>query len=281
MKIRKRGTIYAEGFFPSDGRWLFYRCWYTLPQRGEILAVHGACEHSGRYQDLAQDLVDQGYNFYIFDMSGHGRSEGKRAYIHKFEEYLVDIANFYGFLRTYRNMQIPFLLGHSLGGLITSLFTAWGHCPVKGLVLSGPLFNLKRPLTFFKKTMLQFLSAVYPTFYIENRIDPTLLTHDSEIVEEYLVDPMVQRYITARCCRETLKATRDVMLTARYLQVPCLILHGELDQISDVNASKAFFDKIPGDKDFYLLRGSYHELFNEIGRNQIIAKTVNWLTSKS
>ena len=87
--------IQAEGFFPSERRWLYYRRYCACGEsKGEILAIHGAAEHGGRYHELGSELAQNGYNFYILDLTGYGRSEGRRGYIHRFEDYLADIANF-------------------------------------------------------------------------------------------------------------------------------------------------------------------------------------------
>ena len=51
--VEDNNLIQAEGFFPSENRWLFYRRFYTnAPKKGDILAIHGAFEHSGRYEIL-------------------------------------------------------------------------------------------------------------------------------------------------------------------------------------------------------------------------------------
>ena len=56
-----------------------------------IVVVHGINEHSGRYGRLADDLNRRGYAVYAMDLRGHGRSDGDRALIHSFDEYLDDL----------------------------------------------------------------------------------------------------------------------------------------------------------------------------------------------
>lgn len=278
----RRRTVQKEGFFPSEGRWLFYRCWHTQPKKGEIIAIHGACEHSERYQELGNTLCQKGYDFYVFDLTGHGRSEGRRGHINYFEEYLVDIANFYGFLRIYRSMETPFLIGHSMGGLLASLFAAWGPCSVKGIILSAPLFRWASPFSFWQRQMTKLLSVFYPTCNLATNVEPSMLTHDRDIAEDYAADPLVQSFMTSRWLREIWKAMKLAPHAAEHLNMPCMVLHGEGDKLVDVEGSKAFFHKLSAkDKIFYLVPHGCHELFNELDRTKIYTVATAWLDSRS
>ncbi|MES6484246.1 alpha/beta fold hydrolase [Cutibacterium acnes] len=50
--------------------------------KGAVVIVHGAAEHSGRYDYLAKRLNDAGYSTYRFDHRGHGRSAPIRRQRH-------------------------------------------------------------------------------------------------------------------------------------------------------------------------------------------------------
>ncbi len=274
----KKSILHTEGFFPSDKRWIYYRSWRNLYPRGEIVAIHGAAEHSGRYQDIGISFAEKGYNFYICDLCGHGRSEGKRGHVQQFEDYLVDISNFYAFLRVHKKIKNPYLLGHSMGGLIATLFTAMGQCHIKGLILSGPLFKLKLPVPFWKKHLAILLSTVYPNLLVENSIDPLLLCHDQNIIQEYITDSFVYPKISVRWFAEIFRAMKNAQTCAPYIDVPSLILHGEEDGICDPEASKAFFRNLNVvKKDLYLIKGGYHEIFNEFCWMDIQDSVVEWM----
>src|SRR3954464_5233087 len=58
-----------------DGSRVQYRRW--LPGgdvRGTVQLVHGASEHSGRYDRLATGLAAEGLAVYAMDLRGHGRT---------------------------------------------------------------------------------------------------------------------------------------------------------------------------------------------------------------
>ena len=70
---------------------------YTLrgersgPPRGVVVLVHGFVEHAARYAPLAEWLVGQGFDVVAMDLRGHGRSEGARVFVRRFDDYLADL----------------------------------------------------------------------------------------------------------------------------------------------------------------------------------------------
>ena len=283
--MENKGTIIqAEGFFPSEKRWLFYRRFCTKnKKKGDLLGIHGILEHGGRYEELGTSLAKKGYNFYILDLTGHGRSQGKiRTYINSFEDYLIDIANFYAFLKVHRNMETPFLFGHSLGALLATVFSTWGKFDVKGLVLSSPLFGMKKNASLMQLLMAKCISMVYPAFSLPGNIDPNALSHDMEIVEDYITDPLVENKINAKCFLNILKAMKRIQVLSPYVKVPCVIFHGDKDSFNDLEASKRFFYSLgTNQKELYVVRDAYHEVFNEKGKEQLMDKLLEWLNTEN
>lgn len=71
-----------------DNTKLFHQCW--LPDtdtRAVLILVHGLAEHSGRYMNLVNSLVPQGFGVYALDHYGHGKSGGKRIFVPRFQVF--------------------------------------------------------------------------------------------------------------------------------------------------------------------------------------------------
>ena len=81
---------YHEAYFTtSDGIRLFQRRW--LPTR-TLWQWWSSCmgfEHSGRYADLAEGWPRMALP--SADLRGHGKSDGPRAMVYSFDEYLRDV----------------------------------------------------------------------------------------------------------------------------------------------------------------------------------------------
>lgn len=109
-----------------------------------VLYVHGYNDYF--FQDeMAQRFVDNGYNFYAVDLRKYGRSlrEGQFEYeARDMSEYFADIDSALTVIRREGNDRIV-LMGHSTGGLTTSLYChARGKdMPVDALILNSPFFE--------------------------------------------------------------------------------------------------------------------------------------------
>ncbi|MFN2304029.1 MAG: alpha/beta hydrolase, partial [Anaerolineales bacterium] len=111
---------HLDGFFTGirDTK-IFYQAW--LPDadvKAAILIVHGLGEHSGRYENVVNHFVPLGYAVYGFDLIGHGRSEGEREYVERFEDYTNILEEYIGMVKSWQGKKQLFLLGHSIGGTI-------------------------------------------------------------------------------------------------------------------------------------------------------------------
>src|ERR671916_1059100 len=81
------GELRGEG-----GLRLFTQSWLpdAEPEAVVVLA-HGAGEHSGRYEHVARRFTAEGLAVHTLDHRGHGRSEGRRAYLDRMENAVADL----------------------------------------------------------------------------------------------------------------------------------------------------------------------------------------------
>lgn len=108
-----------------------------------ILYVHGYNDYF--FQDsLARELTDSGYSFYAVDLRKYGRSlrEGQQRFqARDLNEYFPDIDSAIALMRKDGITDIS-LMGHSTGGLITSLYMENHPAPeIKRLILNSPFLD--------------------------------------------------------------------------------------------------------------------------------------------
>lgn len=267
-------------FSAYDGLQLFERS--CLPDdaapRAMVAVVHGYSEHSGRYQELSQRLTEAGYAAELFDLRGHGRSEGPRAFVRSFEEYVRDLQRFIERLRE-REPELPlFLLGHSMGGLIAAVWTLEHESELRGLALSAAPLKVNDEIHPWLQRFSPVIGALAPRLPTV-RFDDTLLCRRAEVVQAYRDDPLVYHGRMLACTgAELLRNSREIAGRVSQFSVPLLVMHGSGDRLADPAGSRGLYEQAASaDKTFKLYEGLYHELLHEPERQQVMNDLVDWL----
>jgi acylglycerol lipase len=100
-------------------------------------------------------------------------------------------------------------------------------------------------------------------------------------VETYVTDPLVHHVATARWAAEALAAQDAAMAAAPRVTLPLLVLYGTDDQVADPAFAEAFFATVgSADKKLVPYKHFYHELFNEVGREQVFEDVAAWLAER-
>ena len=135
------------GYTTSTDQWgteLFFRKNIVPNAKGAVVIVHGAAEHSGRYDYLAKRLNDAGYSTYRFDHRGHGRSARPyvdnaipRGHIDDWSNLVNDVHQFVQIAHQENAGKKVFLFGHSMGSFAVQSYGAKYPGTVAGIVSNG------------------------------------------------------------------------------------------------------------------------------------------------
>ncbi|RFU46872.1 alpha/beta hydrolase [Paraburkholderia sp. DHOC27] len=259
--------------------------------RARVALLHGLAEHAGRYSALAQRLNAVGIELLAIDLRGHGRAPGKRVWIDRFDDHLLDAeallgATIHGNADEAARKVPLFLMGHSMGGAIAALFAverlASSDHALAGLILSSPALAPGRDVPRWMLTMSQVISRVWPGFPAM-KIDAALLSRDPAIVEANRNDPLVHHgAIPARTGAEILLAMTRIERGRTALRVPLLVYHGTADKLTEPEGSREFGAHAGSpDKTLTLHDGSYHETMNDLEREQVIGELIAWIQARS
>jgi len=128
---------HQEGFFKGvrDAN-IYFQGW--LPEnepRAVLLIVHGLAEHCGRYMNVVNHFVPLGYAVYGIDHLGHGKSDGKRVYVERFNDYTNTLKVYFDMIHGWQPDKPIFLVGHSMGGLISAVYLLDHQAELAGAVL--------------------------------------------------------------------------------------------------------------------------------------------------
>ena len=261
--------------------------------RALVLMVHGLGEHAGRYHHVARQLLDWGFAVRAYDQRGHGESGGARGGLASEALLLEDLAEVLDDtrLRALRLLRhgaasgpLPLiLLGHSLGGLVVSRFVSLKIRPVDGLVLSSPA--LDPGLNRLQKFLLAVLPAIAPDLRINNGLKPEYISHDQQVVHDYLADPLVHAKISARLAKFIATAGPATLAAASSWSTPTLLMYAGADKLVNPAGSRAFAAATAGNGSAELVTVQcfdelYHEIFNELDAALVFASLKTWLDSR-
>lgn len=261
---------------------IYYQSWLPEGEPKAILViVHGLAEHSGRYMNVVNHLVPSGYAVYGIDHIGHGKSDGKRGYVERFEDYTKVLKNYFNMIEKLQPGKPIFLIGHSMGGLISAAYLLNHQDELSGAILSGP--GIKMSDNISKATILaaKLFSVLMPKLGIK-QLDSNGVSSDPAVVDAYNNDPLVYTgKATARLGAELIKTMQHVTQQAAKIKLPIMIVQGSDDKIVDPGGAQFLYDLVGSkDKTIKIYNGFYHEVFNEPEHEQVLNDVKTWLTTQ-
>jgi alpha-beta hydrolase superfamily lysophospholipase len=278
------GIVHTEGHESArDGLTLYWQRWLPEAPRALLLVVHGLFDHGGRYLSLARHFTRLGYGCYAPDLRGHGRSAGPRVHVDRFDEFVGDLETIH---RTTRGLhpELPlFLVGHSHGGLVALLHTLRRPEGYRGIVLSSPLlgFNASSGPSAARLLQARLLDLAWPSLRLAVVVPAGFLSHDRQIVEAYLGDPLVGRKASPRWLLSTMAALEEAHRRASELRLPALVMAAGDDRLVDAGATARWADAAPrGRVDYVRWDGLYHEIFNEFEKEAVFDRMERWLEAR-
>ena len=271
---------YQEGFFKGvrEAK-IYYQSWLPQSEPGAVLLiVHGLAEHSGRYRNVVDYFIPLGYAVYGIDHLGHGKSEGTRVYVNRFDDYTTTLKVYFDMIRGWHPGKPIFLVGHSMGGLISAIYLLNHQAELAGAVLSGAAVKIPKHVTPAMLLVSKMISALIPKFGLLP-LDAAGVSRDPSVVQAYISDPLVFRgKATARLAAEMLKAMQLISGQAAKLTLPILIVQGSADRLVDPAGARMLYDAVSSvDKEIRIYDGFYHEVFNEPEQGKVLHDVEIWL----
>ncbi|WP_281223283.1 alpha/beta hydrolase [Photobacterium sanguinicancri] len=272
---------HQEAFFTSlSGKQIYTQSWQPEGNRPHaiVIVVHGLGEHSGRYQNLIQTLLPHNITVYGLDHTGHGKSEGKRVYIDKFDEFIDTLDSYVDQVKETRPDCPLFLIGHSMGGLITSTYLLQHQNKVNGAVLSAPAIQPPAQISPLLIKLGKYIAAIAPALPAV-ALDIKGISRDPSVIERYLQDPLVHSgNVTAGLSRQIQLAMDNMAQNAHLINLPLLILQGTEDRLVNPRGANFLVNAVSStDKTLKQYDGLYHELFNEPEKEHVLKDLSEWL----
>jgi acylglycerol lipase len=253
--------------------------WQAIETKAVIVLVHGMGEHSSRYEHVAKKLTENSFSVVAFDHFGHGKTTGKRGHNPSFEAVLESIAKTIEKSEELFPKKPIFLYGHSMGGNAVINYTIQKKHHLKGTIATSPFLKLAFEPPKIKLAIGKILQKLAPSITMGNELDPTYMSRDKTEVKKYVNDPLIHHKISPNFSLTFIETGQWAVDNAKKLQIPMLILHGTADKIIDYKGSEEFANNSKNTT-LKLYQGGYHELQNDLCKEEMLQDVVNWLSSQ-
>lgn len=279
-----RSEMFFKGFDKSQ---LFLQTWLHEESCGTILMTHGQGEHSDCYQRviaefnlLSQQNNHKPWNFIGWDLRGHGKSDGIRGYARDVDDYVLDFECFIKKVSEIKNLtkKPVLLLSHSLGGLIQTCALVENKVAIaKGQLMSAPFLGVGVQVPVWKEIGAEILNKYLPKVTLGNEIKNEFLTRDPEIIREFESDPYRHNKISSGVFLSAKREFKKLVSRFPEIEIPTFMAISDNDPVVSSSAAMAYFDSIKStQKGLKIAEGGTHELFNDIGRKEIIKSTFDF-----
>jgi acylglycerol lipase len=266
-------------FSGAGGVRIYWQSWLPGDRpRASIVLVHGASEHSGRYEWTATQLVAAGYAVYALDHRGHGRSGGPRALIDRMDNAVADVGTLVDIAAGEQpGAGPPLLFGHSMGGCISLAFATRRQDEIDALILSAPVAALEAASPA-QRIAGHVLSVIAPKLGVFP-IDSSTVSRDPAVVAAYDADPLnYHGKLPARTVHELATEVGRFPESLQSLTLPLLVMVGTGDTLVPPAASELVYEKASSeDKTIKRYDGLYHEIVHEPERDQVMTDLTGWL----
>ncbi|GAA1916867.1 alpha/beta hydrolase [Streptomyces sodiiphilus] len=294
----------------SDGVRIATRTWLPAgPPRAWVQLVHGAAEHSGRYDRFARVLNAHGYAVVASDNRGHGATaEGTGG---------LGVAGDSGWRATVGDLRavgdrardripgIPVvMLGHSMGSQLARDYAQEHGGTLAGLILSGTFRSLpgcetasavreleEEAARTGRDTPSAFVPELFGSFNdaFEHRTGFEWLSRDPAEVDAYVADERCGFPFSTGLALDWVLGVRKINDPAQLARIPRgLPVHIAVGDQDPCHAGMILVHELL--EDFRYLgtrdltwrayREARHEILNETNRDEVCADLLAWLDER-
>lgn len=269
-----------SSFAGIGGLNIFTRSWQPKEQpRAVVVIVPGFNSHGGQYLWVAEQFAARNLAVYALDLRGRGRSDGERFYVEKVEDYVDDVASFVNIAKA-ENQNLPiYVLGHSAGGVVSSVYALDHQDEINGLICESFAYEL--PVPDLVLSFLKGLSHITPHTHVFS-LNNKDFSRDSSVVESMNNDPLIKgESQPAQTAAAMIRADERLKKGFPTITLPLLILHGTEDKATKPSGSQHFYEQAGShDKTLKLYEGHFHDLLNDIDKEVVMMDILNWIDAR-
>jgi alpha-beta hydrolase superfamily lysophospholipase len=244
-----------------------------------VIVVHGISEHIGRYEHVIDFLSKAGYEVYGLDHRSHGKSDGKiRIHTDTHTRFVEDLKQFYDSIKAKHPDKKIFLLGHSMGSLISLQFVLAYPKTLAGLVVTGTATDVGSSVSSVLRNLGNFINRFAPQTPLSPPLGVEGLTNDPDMQAKWRADTLTYKGATRISMGKFIIETGEkIQARAKEITLPIMFMHGESDILTPISGSHIMYERVgSSDKTIHTYPNMQHEIMNEVERNKVLQTIVDW-----
>jgi alpha-beta hydrolase superfamily lysophospholipase len=257
----------------------FGQYWKAKETKAVVVLVHGMGEHSTRYVHLAKKLTSNNFSVVAFDHFGHGKTAGKRGHNPSFKAVLESVKKTIEKAKELFPNKPIFLYGHSMGGNVVVNYDLKQKDTIRGIIATSPFLKLAFEPPKIKLAVGKLLQKIAPSITMGNELDANDISRDEIEVDKYINDPLVHSKISPNFSLTFIETGKWAIENANKLKTNMYLLHGTDDKIIDYKGTQEFANNTEK-ATLKLYKGGYHELHNDLCKEEMLQDVVDWLNSQ-
>src|SRR5262249_51943278 len=180
-----------------------------------------------------------------------------------------------------RHPGLPtFLLGHSAGGGVSATYVLDKQAELAGFICESFAFQVPAP--GFALAAIRGLSHIAPHLPVL-QLKNEGISREPAAVAALNNDPLIAEEVQpAMTVAALLRADQRLHEEFPRITLPVLILHGTDDKATVCHGSEYFYEAAGStDKTLKLYEGHYHDLLNDIGKEEVLAEISGWMDARA
>ena len=245
-----------------------FRQWVTPEPRAIFLSVHGLGAHTGRWEAMAEFFLNKGISSYAVELRD-------------FNTYHRDILQLACLIAKNNPAKKIFLVGESLGGLVSFLLAIEKPDIFSGLICLSPAFANRLSLSLAECAKI-FLALLYDKKkHFNVPFDSSMFTRDVAHIKKMHSDKREIRSASAIVLVKIVLFQAYSNIVKRKLKTPVLFLLAGDDKIVIQEKTREIFNGLTvKDKTLIEYPGMYHSLSIELGKEKVFEDLLQWVDKR-
>jgi alpha-beta hydrolase superfamily lysophospholipase len=259
---------------------IYFRKWAAGRAKAAVLAVHGMGAQSERFDDMAKFLKTKSISTYAIELRGYGELAQKPGYVKSMKLYHEDIAALKEIIKSENKGKPVFMLGESMGAVISHINILDYDKDYAGLVEIVPVYQDVMKISLLQRAAIAGSALFNPEKPILMPFKSEELSRDLGVVKRLNKDKREIKIASAGLLLNILLSQLRALGKPKGIKIPVLFLVAGKDLLGDTKFTLNFYNKLETDKEYKLYEGSYHALTIEKNRKEVFKDIFSWIEKK-